>query len=123
MKERDQDKDFPKMLFSLPPESKFALFPIYSKGKILSKYSQVELMWKYEDSKNGNYFDFDIYNSKVMAKTATQNLLIKSVSKKKAQFKFQLNQKLALYIFIKEEFIQSGFFIFSKFSACLFFDT
>ena len=58
-----------------------------------------------------------------MAKTATQNLLIKSVSKKRAQFKFQLNQKLALYIFIKEEFIQSGFFIFSKFSVCLFFDT
>ena len=43
--------------------------------------------------------------------------------KKRAQFRFQLKQKLSLFIFIKEEFMQSGFFIFSKFSACFFFLT
>ena len=30
LNKRDQDKSFPKTLFSLPPGLKFTLFPIYS---------------------------------------------------------------------------------------------
>ena len=40
-KKKNQDKNFPKTLFSLSPGSKFTFFLTYSEDTILSKNSQV----------------------------------------------------------------------------------